>query len=227
VKAHDFFTSNKKGSRMELQFALDMITEEKGMEVAVKVKDLIDVLELGTPFVFRYPIEVIRKFKTALPGVRMLADYKILDGGSLIAKMAFDAGADITTVSARTWDGTIDEVISEAKARGAQVLVDMMGVPEQDIARRGKEVEGLGADYICIHRAVSVKGAASPEAALQILRDAVSRAKIAVAGGINLDTLAKIVPYRPDLVIVGSSISNSDDPRATVLAMRDIMGSAK
>ncbi|MCC8180132.1 MAG: orotidine 5'-phosphate decarboxylase, partial [Planctomycetes bacterium] len=180
----------------------------------------------GTPFVFTYPIGIIDTFKKALPNGRVLADYKIMDGGAIIAGMAFDAGADLTTVSARTWDGTIEEVIGEAHSRGKQALVDMMGVPEAEIARRGKEVEAMGADYICIHRAVSVKGAASPEKPLQVLRDAVT-GKIAVAGGIDLATLAKIVPLRPDLVIVGSSVCNSPDPRATVLAMRDIMGGAK
>lgn len=212
---------------MELQLALDVITDKRGMEVAQAVGDLIDVLELGTPFVFTYPLATIGEFKKALPGVRILADYKIMDGGTIISRIAFDAGADITTVSARTWDGTIEEVIREARARGAQVLVDMMGVPDGEMARRGREIEALGADYICVHRPVSVKGASSPEEPLRILRDAVGKAKIAVAGGITVETLAKIVPHRPDLVIVGSSIANAPDPRAVALAMREIMGGAR
>ncbi|MDR0362719.1 MAG: orotidine 5'-phosphate decarboxylase [Planctomycetota bacterium] len=212
---------------MELQLALDVITDKRGMEVAAAVGDLIDVLELGTPFVFTYPLSAIGEFKRALPGVRILADYKIMDGGAVISKIAFDAGADIATVSARTWDGTIEEAIGEARSRSAQVLVDMMGVPDDEMARRGREIEALGADYICVHRAVSVKGAASPEGPLRILRDAVGRVKIAVAGGITLEALAKIVPHRPDLVIVGSAIANSADPRAVALAMRGVMEGAQ
>ncbi|MDR1611510.1 MAG: orotidine 5'-phosphate decarboxylase [Planctomycetota bacterium] len=211
---------------MELQLALDVITTEKGMEVAKAVGDLINILELGTPFAFTYPLAAIGEFKDALPGVRILADYKIMDGGSPIARMAFDAGADITTVSARTWDGTIAEVIREARAKGAQVLVDMMGVPDNEMARRGREIEALGADYICVHRAVSVKGAGSPERPLRTLRDTVGGAKIAVAGGITLKTLEKIVPHRPDLVIVGGAITNAADPRAVAVAMRGIMEGA-
>jgi 3-hexulose-6-phosphate synthase len=208
---------------MELQLALDVITDKKGMAIAVSLPGLIDILELGTPFVLTYPLATIGEFKQALLGVKILADYKIMDGGSVISKIAFDAGADITTVSARTWDGTIEEVVQEAKGRGTQVLVDLMGVPMPEIARRGKEVEALGADYICVHRAVSVKGAASPEGPLKALRDAVSTAKIAVAGGITLETLEKIVPHHPDLIIVGSSITNATNPREVVIAMRKIM----
>lgn len=208
---------------MELQLALDFITAEKGMAVAQSVAGLIDVLELGTPFSLANPVTIVREAKNALPGVRILADYKIMDAGSLIARMAFDAGADMTTVSARTWDGTIEEVVAAARSMGRQVLVDMMGVPEAEMARRGREIEALGADYICVHRAISVKGSASPEGPLRTLRDAVSRAKIAVAGGITLDTLAKVVPCRPDLVIVGSAITSAADPAAMVKAMREVM----
>ncbi len=212
---------------MELQLALDVVTAKQGMEAAAAVADLIDVLELGTPFVLANPLEIIGEFKRALPGVKILADYKIMDGGAILAGMAVDAGADIVTVSARTWDGTIEEVVREAGARGARTLVDMMGVPDAEIARRGREVAALGPDYICVHRAVSVRGASSPEEPLRILRDAVGAANIAVAGGITLETLAKIVPFRPDLVIVGSAIAAAPDPRAVALAMREMMEDAR
>ena len=211
---------------MELQLALDMVTAERGMEVATSVEDLIDVLELGTPFAFANPIGVIREFKKALSKVRILADYKILDGGAIMAKMVFDAGADITTVSARTWDGTIAEVVAEAKARGCRVLGDMMGVPDAEISDRGKQLEALGIDYVCVHRAVSVKGASSPEVPLEAIRKSVAKAGVAVAGGIDLATLRKVVPHRPDLIIAGSSITSVADPCAVVVAMRGIMDAA-
>jgi hypothetical protein len=129
---------------MELKLALDVVTAEKGLAVAKSVADLLDLLELGTPFVYTHPIAIIRQAKGAFPGVRILADYKIMDGGDIIARMAFDAGADITTVFARTWDDTIEEVIAAARSMGRRVLVDMMGVPEAEIARRGHEIEALG-----------------------------------------------------------------------------------
>ena len=211
---------------MELQLALDVTTVEKGMAVAVAVRDLIDILELGTPFILAHSLKTIGEFRKALPGIRILADCKIMDGGSVISKLAFDAGADIVTVSALTWDGTIEEVVREAGARGKQALADMMGVPDGDIARRGREVEALGVDYVSIHRAVSIKGASSPEEPLRILRGAVGAAKVAVAGGITPGTLARIVPHRPDLVIVGGAIADAPDQRAAAAVTRKIMEGA-
>lgn len=63
-------------------------------------------------------------------------------------------------------------------------------------------------------------GSVSPEGPLAALRGAVSAAKIAVAGGINLGALAMVKPLRPDLVIVGSAITSNPDPRTVVKAMR-------
>lgn len=209
---------------MEVQLALDMVTAEKGKEVALAVKDLVGVVELGTPFVFTNPIGVIREFKELLPGVKVLADYKIMDGGEIIASLAYDGGADITTVSARTWDDTIKAALKAARDRGRLLMADLMAVPDGEIAKRGKEMEDLGVDYICVHRPVKVSGSSSPEEPLKNLRAALSgKAKIAVAGGIDLETLKRIVPHQPDLVIVGSAITSAADPRAYVLAMREIM----
>ena len=42
---------------MELQLALDMVEEEKGLAVAKSVADLIDILELGTPYSFIHSID--------------------------------------------------------------------------------------------------------------------------------------------------------------------------
>ena len=48
-------------------------------------------------------------------------------------------------------------------------------------------------------------------------------AKVAVAGGINCETLKRVVSCNPDLVIVGSSIALAKDPVAVVKEMRRIM----
>ncbi len=212
---------------MELQLALDLVTAEQGLRIAREVRDLVDVVELGTPFVFTNPVGVIGEFKNALPGVKILADYKIMDGGEIMASLAYGAGADITTVSARTWDDTIAAALSVAKARGCLLLADMMAVPEREIAARSREMDALGVDYICVHRPVNVRGSASPEQPLQFVRETVRRAKIAVAGGIDLETLRRVVPYKPDLVIAGGSITSAADPREMVTAMRKIMEGEK
>ena len=208
---------------MELQLAFDVINKERALEIARELDGIVDIIEMGTPFSFVNPISVVREFKDAAPNTRILSDFKIMDGGYGMAKIAYDAGADVTTVSARTWDDTIKQAIESARDHNKQVLVDMMGMPEEQIAERGAEIDAMKPDYICIHRAVSVASSSSPEKPLQLLRSSVKYAKIAVAGGINLDTLPQVVASKPDLVIIGSAIANSQNPVAVAKEMRRIM----
>ena len=122
---------------MELQLALDRIEKKRAIDIVESLKDLIDIVEIGTPFSIMQPIEIINDFKKISPCLRVLADYKIMDGGYALAEIAYKAGADIVTVSAQTWDETILQTIQAARDYGKQVLVDMMGIKEEDIAERG------------------------------------------------------------------------------------------
>jgi 3-hexulose-6-phosphate synthase len=209
---------------MELQLALDMISLEDGLKLAKKLKGLIDIVELGTPFSFVNPITVVKMFKDALPDVKILSDFKIMDGGYGMSKLAFEAGADIVTVSARTWDITIQEAIAASKEYGRMVHVDMMGVPDDQIGSRGKEVDAFKPDYIGIHRAVSLKNAKAEEP-VRIAREIIKNAKLTVAGGIDCESLKRVVPLKPDLVIVGAGITTAADPYAVAGEMRKIMES--
>ena len=208
---------------MELQLALDLITRKERKKVAAAVKNDMDILELGTPFSYVNPISEVKKFKELLPGIKILSDFKIMDGGREIAELAYSNGADLTTVSARTWDDTIKQAIACAREYGREILVDLMGVPEEQIAERTLEVDAMKPDYICVHRAVTVGGSASPEEPLRKVREVVKNAKVAVAGGINCETLKRVVACNPDLVIVGSSIASAKDPVAVAKEMRRIM----
>jgi 3-hexulose-6-phosphate synthase len=207
---------------MELQLALDMISLEDGLKLAKKLKGLIDIVELGTPFSFVNPITVVKMFKDALPDVKILSDFKIMDGGGGMSKLAFEAGADVVTVSARTWDITIQEAITVSKEYGRMIHVDMMGVPDDQIESRGKEVDVFKPDYIGIHRAVSLK-TSKAEDPLRIARNIIKNAKLTVAGGIDCESLKRVVPLKPDLVIVGAGITTAADPYAVASEMRKIM----
>lgn len=212
---------------MELQLALDRIEKKRAIDIVESLKDLIDIVEIGTPFSIMQPIEIINDFKKISPCLRVLADYKILDGGYALAEIAYKAGADIVTVSAQTWDETILQTIQAARDYGKQVLVDMMGIKEEDIAERGKQIDNMHPDYICTHRAVSVNRETSSEKTLKILRETIRQTKIAVAGGIDLETLPKVLTYQPDLVIIGSAITNATEPRKVTKQIYEIMGKKK
>ena len=47
----------------KLQIALDTTTIQEGFEIIDKVYDYIDIIEIGTPMIFRYGVNVIKEFK--------------------------------------------------------------------------------------------------------------------------------------------------------------------
>ena len=44
--------------------------------------------------------------------------------------------------------------------------------------------------------------------------------EVAVAGGLNADNLGRILPLKPQIVIVGSAIYKAHDPRAEALKIK-------
>ena len=92
---------------MKLQIALDDITREAAKVLLEKIQEDVDIIEIGTPFAYYNDISVIQEFKNLYPKAKILADYKILDGGEFMSALAFRAGADIVTVSVSANNETI------------------------------------------------------------------------------------------------------------------------
>lgn len=66
---------------MKLQIALDDVTLEGALELVKKVRDYIDIIEIGTPFVYEYGMQAVRTMKEHFPDKEILADMKIMDAG--------------------------------------------------------------------------------------------------------------------------------------------------
>lgn len=62
-----------------LQLALDIISLNEAKTVLREVKDYIDIIEIGTPFILRYGIKAIKEIKKIYPLLTLLADFKIAD----------------------------------------------------------------------------------------------------------------------------------------------------
>ncbi len=208
---------------MRLQLAIDTLRLDEAEALVARVRDLVDVVEVGTPLVIREGVGAVRRLRAAFPGLVLLADLKIADGGYLEATLGLEAGARIVTVLAAAADATIREVVRAARERGGEAMVDLLGV--EDLARRAREVDALGVDLVCLHTAVDVQAGTADlaGAALQGLlqvKAALRNARTAVAGGITLERCADLAALGPDVVVVGSAITRAADPRAAAAAVR-------
>jgi 3-hexulose-6-phosphate synthase len=208
---------------MKLQLALDQVSLDQGLEVVSEIQDLIDIVEIGTPFIIKEGLAAVAAMKKRFAGLAVVADLKIVDGGAYESRIAFEAGADIVTVLALAHEVTLRESVREARKQGGSIMVDLLGIG--DIPGGIARAEAIGAEYLCIHTASDL-GAAGRETlcGLEKAVAAVRSGRIAVAGGITLESVEQILrlppQLRPEILIVGGAIMKQADRRGAALGFR-------
>lgn len=205
---------------MKLQIALDAISLEKAVELVKETRDYIDIIEIGTPMVIEYGMLAVRTMRENFPEKEILADLKIMDGGKYEANQAFSAGADYITVLGVTDNLTIKGCVEAANECGKEVVVDMICV--EDLPARVKKMEELGAHGVAVHVGVDQQASGrTPLDDLKVMKEAASVAKVSVAGGISVKTMASYCALDPEVVIVGGGICNATDPKAAAKALHE------
>ena len=210
---------------MRLQLAIDTQTLSEAEALVSRVRDLVDLVEVGTPLMIREGVGAVRRLRAVFPDLTLVADLKIADGGHFEATLGFEAGARIVTVLAAAADETIRDAVRAGHERGGEVMVDLMGV--SDLAGRAAEVDRLGVRWVCLHTPMDVQRGDAERRAVEGLRrvkDVLRSAGTAVAGGITAATAPALAALRPDLVVVGSAIARAADPRAAATELRRALG---
>lgn len=207
---------------MKLQLALDELRLEEALEFAEKVKDYIDIIEIGTPFVIAEGMNAVKRFKERFPDKEILSDEKIMDGGFFESKLAFVAGAEYVTALGVTDILTIEACLKAANEFGKQLVVDMICV--DNLPDKIQELEQLGVHVLAVHTGADQQAAGrQPIDDLKVMKAHAKSAKIAVAGGINSRTIDQYVALEPDIIIVGTGITHAEDPVKEARLIREAM----
>jgi 3-hexulose-6-phosphate synthase/6-phospho-3-hexuloisomerase len=191
-----------------LQVALDLLNSHRALSIAKNSVDGgVDWLEAGTPLIKSEGMEIVRKLKQTFPDKTLVADMKTMDTGALETEMAAKAGADIVCILAASDNSTIIDALKSARSYGTKIMVDLIGV--KDKVARAKELEKLGVDYLCIH--VGIDEQMIGKNPIEILSLLVKNTDIpiAVAGGLNSETVADVVKAGASILIVGGAITKA------------------
>lgn len=125
----------------------------------------------------------------------------------------------LVTVLAGSNDQTINKALDMAKRYQKEVMIDLIDCSRK--VQRIKELVAIGANFFCLHRPSDIslkKKLLFPE------RDKIpGNCKIAVAGGIGLSNIDEVVEYKPEVVIIGSAVTESADPRSVLTKIKNVV----
>ena len=182
---------------MELQLAIDLLNKEEAAELAKKVEEYVDIVEIGTPIVINEGLPSVQHLNENINNAKVLADLKIMDAADYEVSQAVKFGADVVTILGVAEDASIKAAVEEAHKHGKDLLVDMIAV--QDLEKRAKELDEMGVDYIAVHTGYDLQAEGqSPLDSLRTVKSVIKNSKVAVAGGIKPDTIKDIVAEEPD-----------------------------
>ncbi|WLD93336.1 3-hexulose-6-phosphate synthase [Alkalihalobacillus sp. AL-G] len=205
---------------MKIQLALDRLTREKCFQVIKETEHYIDLIEVGTGVIKEYGMTIIREIKVKYPDITLVADMKTCDAGKFETVQAFEAGADITTVMAFSAKKTITDSLDEAEKYNKRIMVDLLGIQDQS---KMIELEELGVDLVSLHFGKDMQQEGELPTDLFTLTNKSQRFEVAVAGGINLTTLPDIIKKNPDIIIVGSAITQAENMNKVASEMKGLI----
>jgi len=206
---------------MILQVALDLTDIEHAISIAEKAaRGGAHWLEVGTPLIKKEGMRAVELLKRRFPDRKIVADLKTMDTGALEVEIAARHGADVVSILGVADDKTIKDAVEVAKRYGVKVMVDLIGV--KDKVKRAKEIEAMGVHYILVHTGIDeqVQG----KSPLEDLEKVISAVKIpvAVAGGLNLKTIPRVIELGATIVIVGGAITKAKDPEKVTRQIIDL-----
>ncbi|MDE1222154.1 3-keto-L-gulonate-6-phosphate decarboxylase UlaD [Vibrio aestuarianus] len=110
-----------------IQIALDQTDLISAIEVAKNVESFVDVIEVGTILAFAEGMNAVKTLRNNHPDHILVCDMKTTDGGAILARMAFESGADWITVSAAAHIATIGACKNIADELGREIQIEIYG----------------------------------------------------------------------------------------------------
>lgn len=114
-------------SKPLLQIALDSLNLETAVKTADNVASYVDIIEVGTILAFAEGMNAVSTLRKDHPKHILVCDMKTTDGGAILAKMAFEAGADWITVSAAAHVATIGACKKVADEFKREIQIELYG----------------------------------------------------------------------------------------------------
>jgi 3-hexulose-6-phosphate synthase len=196
---------------MKFQISFDALTIEQEIEMAKKLAQFADILEIGTLPLLKYGVSIVERFKKEIPDKIILADCKIVDRGRDIVSIYAQAGADWISVMGGTSRDVVHGACSKAHDVGKKVILDL--IDANSPGQTALEAKSLGADALLFHQPYDDGGSLTILEQWEMVRGNTDL-PIFISAKIDRGTIDRVLELNPDGIVVGKAIMQSDDPIA-------------
>lgn len=208
-----------------LQIALDTADLPSALAPLQKAAEHIDIIECGTILILAEGTRSIRAIRALFPDKDILADVRIAETGSKIARMVFEAGASLVSCVAGASLATIDQVCQVAREYGGQVQVEL--ADEWFDAARARQWRDLGVEHVIVKRSRDREAAGDLSwksedlDRIELLAD--MGFTVTITGGVTPQDLGSFAGRRVGIVIAGRAIVGAKDPEAAARELTTTM----
>ena len=206
----------------ELQIALDTLDLPSALGPLQKAAPHVDIVECGTILVLCEGYRAVRAIRALFPDKQILADVRLAEAGSTIARLAFAAGADLVSCVAGASLATIEQVCKVAAEFNGEVQVEL--ADEWYDADRARAWRAAGVQHVIVKRSRDREAAGDlswrPEDMDRVDELAAMGFTVTVTGGVSAADLPAFAGRRVGIVIAGRAIVAADDPAAAAAELR-------
>jgi len=205
-----------------LQIALDTYDLPSALGPLQKAHPHIDVIEVGTILCLSEGMHAVRAIRSLFPEKIILADVRIAEAGSIISKMAYDAGADWVSVVSGAAPSSFDVVLAESQSRKKDMQIELSDGWTWDMAQRWAD---MGVQQVIFKRSRDAEAKGNLTWGQQDFDDIHRLAgmgfKVTVTGGVKPADIPRFAGVPVYIFIAGRAILKADDPAAAAKEFQD------
>lgn len=197
--------------RMKLQISFDTTNLAQALDIAARVADYSDILEVGTLLIYTHGINAIEQFKEKFPRKTIMADAKIVDRGKDAVTAFAQAGADWITVMAGTSKHVVHSACTTAANLNKKIMLDL--VDSNSLAQSALEAKNLGAHALLFHQPADEQDSLQFLDKWELVKGN-SSVPVFISAKIHRETIDQILLLKPDGIVIGRGITAAENPSA-------------
>ena len=205
-----------------LQIALDTLDLPTALGPLQQAAPYVDVIECGTILVLCEGFHAVRAIRALFPDKQILADVRIAEAGSKIARLAFEAGADLVSCVAGASMSTIRQVCQVADELGGEVQVEL--ADEWFDAERARAWRQAGVEHVIVKRSRDREASGDlswrSEDMDRVDELAAMGFTVTITGGVGPADLPAFAGRAVGIVIAGRAIVAAEEPAHAAAELR-------